>query len=546
MGQKINLFAYLSITIVAHQILISNHLAMNNQQLTFNQEQLLNPQVFFKQPATWSQAIIWGLIGLTTCGITWASVAKIEKVIPATGKLEPKGAVKEIQAPINGIVSGVYVEDSDRIEKGDLLLEFNRTALNAQIKSSQQVKQLLEAENNFYRQHINNSPRRPLTPSPRHSWELLPEIALLLKNKQTILAETNLYRALLTNTLSPNLTLEQQARWQILTSDRNSRILAVEQEIQQLQWQLQQTISQQNNARKLLDTAQNQLATAQSNLSTEQAIASDLAPLVKEGAISNLQYRRQQQEAGKSQMEMESRQAEVTTRLGEIESLQQEIGRRQSAIAQARANLINTTATFNSDLQAKIAANRQRIAEIDSQLGKQIVANDKQIAELESQIASHQQNFNYHQLKSPITGTVFELKAYDGFVAQPSKPLLEIVPDDSLIAQVYIPSKDRGFVRSGMEVDVRIDAFDFSEFGDIEGKLIWVGADVLEPDEQHPYPRYPAKIKLERQTILANGQMQALESGMSVNVNIKERKRRVISVFSGFLTKKMDSLKQAK
>lgn len=514
---------------------------MNNQQLTFNQEQLLNPQVFFKQPATWSRAIIWGLISLTTCGVTWASVVKIEKVIPATGKLEPKGAVKEIQAPVSGIVSGVYVEDGDRIEKGDLLLELDRTALNAQIKSSQQVKQSLVAENNFYRQQMDDS-----VSLKGNNLDLSPEIALLLKNKQTILAETNLYRALLINSLSPNLTPEQQARWQILTSDRNSRILSVEQEIQQLQWQLQQTISQQNNARKLLATAQNQLATAQNNLNTEQAIASDLAPLVKEGAISHLQYRRQQQEAGNSQMEMESRQAEVTTRLGEIESLQQEMGRLQSAIAQAQANLTNTTATFNSDLQTKIAANQQRIAEIDSQLGKQIMANDKQIAELESQIASQQQNLNYHQLKSPVTGTVFELKAHNGFVAQPSKPLLEIVPDDSLIAQVYIPSKDRGFVRSGMDVDVRVDAFDFSEFGDIQGKLIWVGADALEPDEQHPYPRYPAKIKLERQDILANGQIQALESGMSVNVNIKERKRRVISVFSGFLTKKMDSLKEAK
>lgn len=97
-----------------------------------------------------------------------------------------------------------------------------------------------------------------------------------------------------------------------------------------------------------------------------------------------------------------------------------------------------------------------------------------------------------------------------------------------------------------MDVDVRIDSFDFSEFGDISGKLSWVGADALEPDEQHPYPRYPAKIKLEKQTIIANGQSLDLESGMAINVNIKERKRRVISVFSGFLTKKLDSLQKAK
>jgi HlyD family secretion protein len=515
---------------------------MNSQQFTVNEEQLnFNPQVFFKQPATWSRAIVWGLISLTTCGITWASVAKIEKVIPAAGKLEPKGAVKEIQAPVSGVVSGVYVEDGERVEKGDLLLEFDRTALKAQIKSLQQVKQSLVAENNFYRQQMDES----VSINPANL-DLSPEIALLLTNKHEIVAENQLYQALIADSLNPSLTPEQQIRWQVLQSERNSRILAVEQEIKQLEWQLQQTLSQQENARKLLITAQNQLATAKSNLITERAIAQALAPLVKEGAVSNLQYLRQQQEAGNSQMEMDTQQAEVTSRLGEIESLNQEQGRLHSAIAQARANLTNTIAAFNSDLQNKIAANQQRIAEIDSQLGKQIMANDKQIAELDSQITSQQQNLKYHQLKSPVAGTIFELKAHDGFVAQPSQPLLEIVPDDALIAQVYIPSKERGFVKSGMDVDVRIDSFDFSEFGDIPGKLIWIGADALEPDEQHPYPRYPAKIKLEQQTIMANGESMPLESGMAINVNLKERKRRAISVFSGFLTKKLDSLQKAK
>jgi hemolysin D len=514
---------------------------MNNQQLTINEQQLINPQVFFKQPATWSRAIVWVLISLTTCGITWASVAKIEKVIPAAGKLEPKGAVKEIQASVNGVVDKVYVKDGERVKKGDLLLEFDPTALKAQIKSTKQVKESLVRENNYYRQQM-----KQYLPLNFTNLDLAPEMALLLKNKQAIIAETELYQGLVTDRLHPAWNLEQQARWQASRSDRNSRILSVEQEIKQLKWQLEQTVKQQSNARTLLITAQDRLATAKNNLITEKAIASQMSPLVAEGVVSNLQYLRQKQEIGNSQMEMQAQQQEVTTKLGEIESLNQEQGRLQSAIVQAQANLTNTIAAFNLDLQNKIAANQQRIAEIDSQLGKQMMANDKQIAELDSKITSDEQNLKYHRLKSPVAGTIFELKAHDGFVAQPSKPLLEIVPDDSLIAQVYIPSKDRGFVHSGMDVDVRIDSFDFTEFGNIAGKLIWVGADALEPDQQHPYPRYPAKIKLARQTIMANGKSMSLESGMAINVNIKERKRRVISVFSGFVTKKLDSLQKAK
>ena len=513
----------------------SNQLPLiDERQLALNSQ----PAVFFKQPSVWSRALIWGLVSLTTCTVAWASLAKMEKVIPAAGKLEPKDAVKEIQAPVSGVVDQVYVEDGERVEKGDVLLRFDRTTVEAQIKSLQQIKKSLVAENKFYRQQmkdsVNNYPA---------ILNLSPEIALLLKNKQTISEENQLYQALITGYFHPALTPEQQARSRILQAELNSRILSGEQEIKQLQWQLQQTTIQQSNARKLLITAQNKLATANSNLITEQAIASDIAPLVEAGAVSRIQYSRQQQEAGNSQIQVDTYQSEVTSLLGEIESLDREQGRWQSAIAQARANLDNTIAAFHSDLQNKIAANQQRIAEIDSQLAKQIITNDQQIADIESQIVAQQQNLKYHQLKAPVGGTIFELKAHDGFVAQPTQPLLEIVPDDALIAEVYIPSKERGFVRSGMDVDVRVDSFDFSEFGAISGKLIWVGADALEPDQQHPYARYPAKIKLEQQFINVNGKPMALESGMAIQVNIKERKRRVISVFSGFLTKKLDTLK---
>ena len=519
----------------------SQQLTLNPQSSTIDERQLtLNPQpaVFFKQSSVWSHALLWGLVSLTTCTLAWASIAQIEKVIPAVGQLEPQDSVKEIQAPVSGVVAEVFVEDGERVAKGDVLLQFDRTTVEAQIKSLQQLKQSLISENKFYRQQMEIEVSNVLP-----STNLSPEIALLLKNKQTISEENQLYQALITGSFSSALTPPQQARGQVLQTALNARILSVEQEIKQLQWQLQQTANKQTNARKLLITAQNKLATAQHNLATEQAISQDIAPLVEAGAISRIQYSRQQQQAGHSQIEVETHQSSVTSLLGEIESLNQERGRLHSAISQARANLTNTYASFHSDLQTKIAANQQRIAEIDSQMGKQIMANDQQIAEIESQIISQQQNLKYHQLQAPVGGTVFELKAHDGFVAQPTQPLLEIVPDDALIAEVYIPSKERGFVRSGMDVDVRVDSFDFSEFGDIPGKLIWVGADALEPDQKHPYARYPAKIKLQQQFMEVNGQPMALESGMAIQVNIKERKRRVISVFSGFLTKKLDTLK---
>jgi hemolysin D len=94
-----------------------------------------------------------------------------------------------------------------------------------------------------------------------------------------------------------------------------------------------------------------------------------------------------------------------------------------------------------------------------------------------------------------------------------------------------------------MNVDVRIDSFPFSEYGDVKGKLVSVGSDALPPDQIHPYYRFPAKISLERQSLLINGRTVPLQSGMSISGNIKVRDRSVISIFTDLFTKNVESLK---
>lgn len=56
--------------------------------------------VILQQSNLWSRAILWVLMGVTTTAVVWACVAQIEEAIPAAGKLEPQGTVKEVQAPL--------------------------------------------------------------------------------------------------------------------------------------------------------------------------------------------------------------------------------------------------------------------------------------------------------------------------------------------------------------------------------------------------------------------------------------------------------------
>jgi hemolysin D len=206
--------------------------------------------------------------------------------------------------------------------------------------------------------------------------------------------------------------------------------------------------------------------------------------------------------------------------------------------------VVNNVAVDRKDNTTKISANLQKLSEIDSQLSKAVIENNKKIAEVSAQMTQASQLLKYSEVKAPASGVIFNLKANSpGYVANPSETILAIVPDDSLVAKVMITNRDIGFVRPGMAVDVRIDSFPFSEFGDIKGELIAIGSDALPPTELQPFYTFPAMIKLSRQSLNANGRQIRLQSGMSLNANIRVRERTVMSVFTDSFVKASESLK---
>ena len=244
-------------------------------------------------------------------------------------------------------------------------------------------------------------------------------------------------------------------------------------------------------------------------------------------------------------VEFDKQRQQIQTREAEIEKLETERKRINALIDQAQARLANTTAVTEKELYDRMADNTKKLADIDSQLTKIMVDNAKKINELNSQISRSQVTLKYQYIKSPLDGTVFDLKASPGYVPSPNQtePLLKIVPDNALVAEVDVTNKDIGFVKKGMRAEVRIDSFPYSEFGDIKGVVDSIGSDSLPPDENHRYYRFPLRIKLASQVLTTQDREIPLQSGMSVTANIKVReKRTVMSLFTELFTKKIESL----
>ncbi len=188
------------------------------------------------------------------------------------------------------------------------------------------------------------------------------------------------------------------------------------------------------------------------------------------------------------------------------------------------------------------------MAEIDSQFMRIILDNEQKLADISSKISQTKLNVKYQELRAPVSGIIFDMQAKNpGFVANPTQKLLQIVPNDKYIAEVFITNKDIGFVKEGMKVDVRIDSFPFSEFGDIKGKVTNIGSDALPPDQTHQFYRFPARVSLDKQAMESQGRSIPLQSGMAITANIKVREERsVMSLFTEMFTKQVESLQEVR
>ncbi len=563
------------------------------QIATYQQPGEVIQSVVYQQSRTWSRGIVWTILAMTTGLVAWACLAPLEETVNVQGKLEPTDKVKDVQAPVGGVVKEVFIKDGDKVTAGQKLLSLEATVPQATLASLQKNLDSMTAETRFYHSLLSQGIDK-VNPQTLAQLNVRPEILALTTNRNSILAENQLYRAELNGTNTASLNPEQRQRLQSSRAELTSRVNSGQLEIGQVDNQMRENRGNRSATNVLLIDSQavianinakaaakrsqiaaqmlenrNRRQSSQSLLASNQAILSSLKPAGEAGALSRNQVLKQEQEViaregevmqlddqykklaqdeqevlANSRLEIQNQQQQIKKNQQDIDRLDREYNRLTMATNQSREKLKNSVATSSKELHTKIASNEKQIAEIDGQLNKMIVELDRKVADLTSQISQAKMNLKYQNIVAPVSGTIFELKAgTPGFVATSSEPVMKIVPSTNVNAKVFISNKDIGFIKPGMPVDVRIDTFNFSEFGDVKGKVISIGSDALPADQAHPYERFPATIALDKQNMKIKGKLTTLTSGESLTANIKLRNRTVMSIFTEMVLKQEDSLK---
>lgn len=128
---------------------------------------------------------------------------------------------------------------------------------------------------------------------------------------------------------------------------------------------------------------------------------------------------------------------------------------------------------------------------------------------------------------SPIDGVIDKLNYnYLSAVISPGDSFAEIAPlQDKLLAEVKLMPKDIGHVEVGQKVRVKIDTFDFTKYGWIDGRVESISRYTQE-EEKEKY--YQAKILLNTLSVEKSGVKYDVLPSMEVTADIITGERKVV------------------
>ena len=198
----------------------------------------------------------------------------------------------------------------------------------------------------------------------------------------------------------------------------------------------------------------------------------------------------------------------------------------------SQAELLRVTRQA-SESEAQIAIRRNRwLQEVRADQAR---AEDE-LAQIEQVQAQRREVLESLVIRAPVRGIVKNVRVTTrGGVLRAGEELLQIVPaDDRLIVEARVRPADIGLLRPGLPVSIKFDAYDYTLFGAVSGKLSYISADTLRDDTragEQVYYRVHVETDIPPGAPAETGLRKQLDvmPGMTVTVDIRTGRRSALS-----------------
>ncbi|HEY8709205.1 MAG TPA: HlyD family efflux transporter periplasmic adaptor subunit [Burkholderiaceae bacterium] len=303
----------------------------------------------------------------------------------------------------------------------------------------------------------------------------------------------------------------------------------------------------------------------QSTLSgdTQAAVQSSLA--LRERSLHGAARQRTQLE--QSQLDALDRQIDAMRRELDSMAVETDLQRQRLALAQQAQAQFESLRNQNFVSAAQVRAKAEEVLNVKAQLQsleRQRAAHLREIAGLQAQrrdlplraqaaqgeidrdlaaLAQQAAESEARQrvvVRAPEDGVLSGVLAEPGQAVTPAVALASLLPAGArLQAQLFAPSSAVGFVRADQTVELRYQAFPYQKFGLQAGEVVQVSRSPLQASELAGLllpaaasaggePLYRITVRLDRQSVAAYGQAQALAPGMQLEADVLLDRRRLI------------------
>jgi HlyD family secretion protein len=412
-------------------------------------------------------ALVYTMIALVLCVFVGSFLGQADVIVTEQGALAPASEVRRFYAPVDGELVNLYVAEGQPVAKGDVLARLNaRGAVEAAGNALQAQLKLEDAE---------------------REWRQFPEKKVLLEQKAA--------------TLRQAMELEER-------QEQKRNALGTTKLVEEEQAQMAEARTNVEDTRRARDAAQLEAEKYErvfatpggGGLSLIQVEAKRNARQAAENAFRLAQSRvneltaRQSQELTQAEAQLESSGEQLKKLRLDYEAAANEL-----ATAEDKLRLQLDTARAEAD-----AAGRIRFDNLDKN--------------------------NYLQIVAPVSGVVTDLTSTQpGDKVQANTPLGGIAPRDSRsVVKVEIAENDRAFLREGLPVKLKFNAFPYQRYGVINGTLDYVSP-ATKPG-QTKQPVYEARVTLERDYYQVADKRYPLRYGMTATVEIVVRERRLVDL----------------
>lgn len=284
-----------------------------------------------------------------------------------------------------------------------------------------------------------------------------------------------------------------------------------------------------------------------------------------------LQSRRDSLAGDQAMLRMQARQKQETLRrkaddlARELQRMDEQIGLQRRRVALAEDTLQRNRKLLESqfisaaalqDKQAEVIDQQTKLADLQrsraalqsehdaalSDLGDLQLQAKRDEAAAQRGMAELEQDLTENEAKRKLlvrasqAGMVSGIAVQAGQTAAAGQTLANLSPAGSpLEAELYAPSRAAGFVKPGMAVLIRYQAYPYQKFGQFKGTVREVSRSALRPEELYlpggqggsGEQLYRVRVRLERQSVTTYGQAQPLKAGMALDASVLLERRKL-------------------